>query len=232
MLETENPDNAMVRRTMKRGMIRLVISSLLVISMLSPLEPIDYLFAALSSDLNVAPMVLVMVSDVLLLIAGYWLASSLNMFLFVGGSFSKFLGRASSRLSSMNMSVNRKGLVTLSAAVLIIVLWYVPPILEAALLQFELHILMHMSLLLAGVLIFLGFERLSPNMRLFSYLLGCKGMAIFGAYLLISPTMFYGSFPYPEQAEAGAAMVAMCFASDATIIPFWLRRYFSREKPV
>jgi hypothetical protein len=232
VLEMGNPDNAMVRRAMMGGMIRLVISSLLVISMLSPAEPIDYLFAALSSDLNVPPMVLVMISDVLLLIAGYWLASSLNISLFVGSSFSKGVRVVYSRLSSINVSVNRKGLVTLGGAILIIAFWYVPPILEAALLQFELHILMHMSLLLAGVLIFLGFERLSPNMRVLSYLLGCKGMAVFGAYLLVSPTLLYGSFPYPEQAEAGAAMVAMCLASDATIIPFWLRRYFNRQNPL
>jgi len=213
---------------MMRGMFLLVVSSIVIIAMLSPLEPIDYLFAALSA-LNVAPLVLVMVSDILLLIAGYWLASSFNIFLSVGSSLSESLGRAYSQLSSLNRFVNKKGLVSLSAAILIIALWYVPTILEAALLHFELHILMHMSLLFAGSLIFVGFERISPNMRLLSYLLGCKGMAIFGAYLLVSPAVLYGSFPYPEQAEAGAAMVAMCFASDATIIPFWLRRYFGRQ---
>jgi cytochrome c oxidase assembly factor CtaG len=205
------------------------MSSILVILMLSPLEPIDFLFAALAA-LNVAPMVLVMVSDILLLIAGYWLASSFSTFLSVGSSMSHFLGRALFRLSSLNRSVNKKGLVSLIAAISIISLWYVPTILEAALLQFELHLLMHMSLLFAGGLIFVGFQRLSPNMRLLSYLLGCKGMAVFGAYLLVSGSVLYGSFPYPEQAEAGAAMVAMCMASDATIIPLWLRRYFSRQE--
>ena len=215
---------------MTRGMILLVMSSMLVVSMLSPLEPIDYIFAALSSSLNVSPMVLIMVSDVLLLIAGYFLASSLNIFLEMGSSLSKILGHAYSRLSSLNRSINRKGLISLTAAILMIAFWYIPAILEAALLQFQLHILMHMSLLFAGILVFVGFKRLSPNMRILSYLLGCKGMAIFGAYLLISPVVLYGSFPYPEQAEAGAAMVAMCVASDATIIPLWLRRYFRGAK--
>jgi hypothetical protein len=88
---------------------------------------------------------------------------------------------------------------------------------------------MHTSMLFAGLLIYAGFRMLSPNMRLFTYLLGCKGMAIFGAYLLVSPIVVYGSYPFYEQAEAGAAMVAMCVASDATIIPIWLRRYFSKE---
>jgi len=219
--------HVMVRRTMSRGMLLLVLSSTLIISMLTPLEPIDYLFAALSTSLDVAPFALIMVSDILLLIAGYWLAGSLNAFLSAGSLLSHFLARSYSRLSRVNRSLNRKGLISLSVAMLIIAVWYVPAVLNAVLLQFGLHVLMHVSLLFAGSLIFVGFRRLSSNMRLLSYLLGCKGMAIFGAYLLVSPVALYSYFPYPEQAEAGAAMVAMCIASDATIIPLWLKRFFS-----
>jgi len=142
---------------------------------------------------------------------------------------SDFLARVYSGLALVNRSLNRKGLVTLSVALLIIALWYVPAILSAVLLQFSLHLLMHESLLFAGGLIFVGFRRLSSNWRLLSYLLGCKGMAIFGAYLLVSPAVLYSYFPYYEQAQAGAAMVAMCVASDATIIPLWLKRYFSGQ---
>jgi cytochrome c oxidase assembly factor CtaG len=212
---------------MSRGMVLLVLSLAVVISMLTPLEPIDYLFAFLSASLKVAPLGLIMISDVLLLIAGYWLASSLNMFLAAGSFLSVFLARVNSLFGRLNKSYNRKGLLSLSVALLTIAVWYVPAILNAVLLQFKLHVLMHVSLLFAGVLIFVGFRQLSLGMRLLSYLLGCKGMAIFGAYLLVSPVALYSYFPYPQQAEAGAAMVAMCVASDATIIPLWLRRYFS-----
>jgi hypothetical protein len=214
---------------MTRAMLLLVLSSAVIISMLTPLEPMDYLFSALSTQLGVAPLGLIMISDVLLLISGYLLSSSLHAFLTVGSSLSNFLASVYSRLSRMNRSLNKKGLLSLTAALLIIALWYVPAILNAALLQFETHLFMHVSLLFAGVLIFIGFKRLSPNMRLASYLLGCKAMAVFGAYLLVSPAVLYNYFPYYEQAEAGAAMVAMCVASDATIIPLWLRRYFKGQ---
>jgi cytochrome c oxidase assembly factor CtaG len=228
-LEVENSQNAMVRRTMNRGMVLLVLSLAVIISMLTPLEPIDYLFVFLSASLNVAPLGLIMISDVLLLVAGYWLASSFNAFLFAGSFLSNFLAGVGSLFSRFNKSLNRKGLVSLSVALLTIAVWYVPAVLNAVLLQFGLHVLMHVSLLFAGVLIYVGFRQLSLGMRLLSYLLGCKGMAIFGAYLLVSPVALYSYFPYPQQAEAGAAMVAMCVASDATIIPLWLHRYFSGE---
>ena len=114
-------------------------------------------------------------------------------------------------------------------ATAIIVFWHIPAILDAALLSYTVHLTMHASVFLAGLLIYVGSRWLSPNMRLLTYLLGCKGMAVFGAYLLVSPIVVYGSYPFYEQAEAGAAMVAMCVASDATIIPIWLKRYFSKQ---
>jgi cytochrome c oxidase assembly factor CtaG len=220
---------AVVRRLMLRGMILVVLSSTLVILMLTPLEPIDLLYFALSSGLNVAPEVLLMVSDILLLLAGFFIAASLRIFLSVGRLMSSRLMRLSAFLGSVNRGVNRRGLPSLAAAGLIIAFWQMPSILDSALLDFGLHWIMHVSIFFAGVLVYTGFTRLTLGMRLLTYLLGCKAMLILGAYLLVSPVVVYGSYPYPEQLEAGTAMIAMCLASDATIIPLWVRRYFSKH---
>ena len=171
-----------------------------------------------------------MVIDLLLLLAGYWLASSLHTFVSITRRLSSSAATIVSRLSSLNKLLNKRGLTSLVLALAIIVFWHVPAMLDAALLSYRLHLIMHASVLLAGCLIYVGFKMLSPNMRLLAYLLGCKGMAIFGAFLLVSPIAVYGSYPYFEQAEAGAAMVAMCIASDATIVPIWLKRYFSKKE--
>jgi cytochrome c oxidase assembly factor CtaG len=170
-----------------------------------------------------------MLSDILLLLAGFFGAASLRIFLSVGRRMSRKLMEASSFLASSNRMVNRGGLPSLIAAALIIGLWQVPVILDAALLNYELHWIMHVSLFFAGVLIYVGFTRLTMGMRLLTYLLGCKAMLILGAYLLVSPVAVYGTYPYPEQLEAGTAMIAMCLASDATLIPLWVKRYFSKH---
>jgi len=214
---------------MVRGMVLLLLSSILILAMLTPLEPIDLLYFGMSSWLGVAPEVLLMVSDLLLLLAGFLIAASLRTFLAAGRLVSNKLMSASSFLGSVNRVVNRRGLPSLIVAALIIGFWHVPSILDAALLQYELHWVMHVSIFFAGVLIYVGFTRLTLGMRLLTYLLGCKAMLIFGAYLLVSPIAVYGSYPYPEQLEAGAAMVAMCLASDVTIIPLWVKRYFSKH---
>ena len=210
-------------------MLVLLLSSILILAMLTPLEPIDFLYFELSSGLNVAPEVLLMVSDILLLLAGFLIAVSFRIFLSAGRMLSNKLMSASSLLGWVNRVVNRKGLPSLMGAAIILVFWHVPSVLDAALLQYELHWVMHVSVFFAGVLVYVGFTRLTLGMRLLAYLLGCKAMLIFGAYLLVSPIAVYGSYPYAEQLEAGTAMVAMCLASDVTIIPLWVRRYFSKN---
>ncbi len=215
------------RRFTVRGMVLLFLSSVLILTMLTPLEPIDLLYYALSSGLGVAPEVMLMVSDILLLLAGFLIAASLRAFLYAGRLMSKSFMGACSTLAMINRAVNRKGLPSLLAAGLMLAFWHVPSILDAALLSYELHWVMHVSIFFAGVLIYLGFTRLTLGMRLLTYLLGCKAMLILGAYLLVSPIAVYGTYPYPEQLEAGTAMVAMCLASDVTIIPLWARRYFT-----
>jgi cytochrome c oxidase assembly factor CtaG len=218
--------DSMLKRVIVRGTILLSLSLVLIALTFPPLEAIDYIFYLLQSDFNVAPEVFLMIIDLLLLLAGYWLASALYSFLFVGRMFSVSLASVCSHLGSLNKALNTRGLVSLTLAGLIIVFWHVPTILDAALLSFQLHLIMHASTFFAGILIYAGFRMLSPNMRLLTYLLGCKGMAIFGAILVVSPVVVYGSYPFYEQAEAGAAMIAMCVASDATVIPIWLKRYF------
>ncbi|HUK51579.1 MAG TPA: cytochrome c oxidase assembly protein [Terriglobales bacterium] len=221
--------NAPVRRVLFHGLILLVLSLVLIVSLFPPLESMDYVFYLLTSTLKVAPESLLMIIDLLLLLAGYWLAGSLYLLLSTGRLFSNFLLETWTRISRINRIFNRRGLVSLVLVGGIIVFWHLPMFMDAALLSYELHLVMHASTLFAGVLVFVGFRTLSPNQRLLTYLLGCKGMAIFGAYLCVAPIVVYGSYPFYEQAQAGAAMVAMCVASDATIIPIWLRRYFSKE---
>lgn len=217
------------RPVLLRGMVFLVISSALIVAMLTPLEPIDLLYFTLSSWLGVAPEVLLMVSDILLLTAGFLIAASFRVLLSVGRLMSSRLMLASERLASVNRTLNWKGLPALITAGVVLVFWHIPSVLDVALLSFDLHWVMHVSIFFAGVLVYVGFTRLTLGWRLLAYLLGCKGMLILGAYLLVSPVAVYGNYPYPEQLEAGAAMVGMCLASDVTIIPLWARRYFSQH---
>lgn len=216
-------------RKLTQSIIALVLSSVLIISMFPPLEFIDYVFWVLSTYFNVAPEVFIMFSAVLLLLAGFLLAYSLHMFLSVGASLSDFFASLSSSLGSLN-SLNKRGVTALAAASLLIVYWHVPLILDAALLQFRLHVIMNMSLLSAGFLIFIGASRLNGRARMVTATFGHMAMGIFGVYLLVTSgyNQFYSVYPLSQQVQFGLVMVIMMFAFEGVLVPCWLYRYFTR----
>jgi len=220
-------------RTLTQGVVALVLSSALIISMFPPLELIDYVFWAVSTNLDVAPELFIMVSAMLLLLAGGLLAFSLHAFLSVGKSRSDLLTHLSSSLDSLNVLLNKSGAPALVAAALLIVYWHVPQILDAALLQFRSHLIMNTSLLLSGVLIFLGGYRLSDTMRKMVAILGHMAMGIFGVYLLVTSgyNRFYVIYPIDQQAQLGLLMVIMMFVFDGLFVPYWLYRLFAAPNP-
>jgi cytochrome c oxidase assembly factor CtaG len=169
------------------------------------------------------------VQHMLLIVAGFMVAQGLDRLILVIGVFKESVSKAYSALLRLNVKFNRRGLLAFTTGALILVYWHFPSNFNTALANESIHGEMHVSLLIAGSLFFVGFKLLTPNMRILTYIAGCKAMQIFGACLIVSPVMIYGSFPQPEQVEAGAAMVGMCIASDAVILPVWLRRLFMRS---
>lgn len=168
------------------------------------------------------------VQHMLLIVAGFIVAQGLDRLILVIGVYKESVAKAYSALLRLSVKFNRRGWLAFTTGTLLVVYWHLPSNFSAALANEAVHGEMHISMLVAGSLFFVGFKLLTPNMRILTYIAGCKSMQIFGAYLIVSPVMIYGSFPQPEQVEAGAAMVGMCIASDAVVLPVWLRRLFMR----
>ena len=190
--------------------------------MFPPLELIDYLYWALAMNFNVAPEVFIMFSDLLLLFTGVMVAYS----------FQKLMSdEMVSELSSLNYKLNKGGAPTLTVAVLIIIYWHIPTVLDSALLNFRLHVFMHMSFLVAGILIFIGAGFLSGRTRKMVAILSCKAMGIFGVFLLVTSgtgyNRFYSVYPITQQAQFGLAMMIMMFVFEGLLVPYWLFKYFT-----
>jgi len=220
-------------RALTLGAVSLILGAALVVSMFPPLELIDYVFWALSTNFEVAPELFIMVSAMLLLLAGGLLAFSLHAFLSARKSRSDLLTHLSSSLDSLNVLLNKSGAPALAAAALLIVYWHIPRILDAALLQFRSHLIMNASLLLAGVLIFVGGCRLSDTMRKMVAIFGHMAMGIFGVYLLVTSgyNRFYAIYPIDQQAQLGLLMMIMMFVFDGLFVPYWLYRLFTTPSP-
>jgi len=208
-----------------RIIVALLLSLVLILSLFPPLELIDYLYWVFSMGFNVAPEVFIMFSDLLLLLAGFLLVYSLRGILLTRLWVSDI--RSSFR------KINRQGIPSLIAASAIIVYWHVPIVLDSALLNFPLHVIMHLSLFVAGGLIFLGASLLTDRTRKIMSILGCKAMGIFGVFLLVTSgggyNRFYSVYPLNQQAQFGLSMMVMMFVFEGFLVPYWLHQYFSHE---
>jgi cytochrome c oxidase assembly factor CtaG len=204
----------------KRGLVEVAVGVGIIIFLTLP--QLDEIF-----DSNL--VLHLAVQHMFLIVGGFVAAQGLDRLVLVVGAFKESVARAYTELLRVNVRFNRRGVLAFVVGGLVVVYSHLPSSFNAALTSEVVHAEMHVALIVAGSLFFVGFKLLTPNMRLLTYILGCKAMSVFGAYLLVSPFVIYGSFPYPEQAQAGTAMIAMCVASDATIIPLWLKRFFSKK---
>jgi len=208
-----------------RASVALLLSVVLILSLFPPLELIDYFYWSFTLDFNVAPEVFIMFSDLLLLLAGFLLAYSLREVLSTRPLMSD--------ISYSFYRMNKRGMPSLIAAALIIIYWHVPNILDSALLNFPLHVIMHFSLLVAGSLIFFGARLLTDRTRKIMSILGCKAMGIFGVFLLVTSgggySRFYSVYPLSQQAQFGLSMMIMMFVFEGFLVPYWLYQYFNHD---
>jgi len=208
-----------------RATLGFLLSLVLILSLFPPLELIDYVYWSFSLGFNIGPEVFIMFSDLLLLLAGFLLAYSLSESLSTGA----WIAEIQDSLHGMN----RQGIPSLIVAAAIIVYWHVPFVLDSALLNFPLHVIMHLSLLIAGILIFISASRLTDRTRKIMSILGCKAMGIFGVFLLVTSgsgySRFYSVYPLSQQAQFGLSMMVMMFVFEGFLVPYWLYQYFTRE---
>jgi len=216
--------------SVKCGMISLILSACLVISVFAPTEPIDYLFLWLSSTFGLVPEAFILLSDLLMLCAGVLSAYSVHSLLSVAERLSPGLAY-SSKLGDIGTRFKVDGRLSLVAAAVIVVYWHVPASLDATVLSYPLHLLMNEMMFFAGFLMWVGGSRLSDRTRHFATILGCKAMGIFGIYLLVTSgySRFYDVYPLVQQTQLGLLMVVLMFSFEAVFIPWWLYAYFTKH---
>jgi cytochrome c oxidase assembly factor CtaG len=122
-------------------------------------------------------------------------------------------------------------MVTFVVAALLTAYWHIPATFDVAVLNEDIHILMHFTFTVVGGLLFIGSGLLTGRMRHALLLVPGKAMGLFGAFLMFTTMYVYPVYPSTEQAEAGLVMVVMMLVMDLTIVPYWLYRYFGNPPP-
>ncbi len=160
------------------------------------------------------------------LAGGFLIASGADLLILGGSKFSKQVTSAYARLMRLNVKVNPRGMTTFVIAALLTAYWHIPANFDAAVLNNNIHIMMHFTFTIVGGLLSIGSGLLTGRMRNILLLVPGKAMGIFGAFLLFTTLYVYPVYPVPEQVTAGLVMVVMMLVMDLTILPYWLYKYF------
>ncbi|MGD0177158.1 MAG: cytochrome c oxidase assembly protein [Candidatus Bathyarchaeia archaeon] len=201
-----------------RGVIAISVASTMILSMLTTLS--TYLESTLILHMVAEPFIYVA--------AGFLLAYGLHSLLFVASPFHKKIKEIYRRLLNANSVFNRWGVFTFIIVCLLTAYWYLPVNFDAAVLNGLAHYEMHITLLVAGALVYGGSRGLTKGARRIAPIIVGKALGLYGVILLLTPTNIYSVYAASEQAEAGVVMVVLMLVLDLTVLPLWLYNYFGR----
>jgi hypothetical protein len=88
---------------------------------------------------------------------------------------------------------------------------------------------MHLALLFAGGLIFVGSQFLSRNVKMLVPVIAGKAVGLYGMFLLLIPAQLYVLYPLNEQATTGVTLLVLMLVLDFTLVPAWLYSYFGKS---
>lgn len=173
-----------------------------------------------------------MIVHFLFIAVGFFFAYSAYSLIEVAPQFSYKASRARDLVNRANLSANIVTILMFAAAASLIAFWYLPAQFDAAALNVNVHVEMHMTLLSAGGLIFVGSHFLSKRLKLIAPLIVGKAMGLYGMFLLLTPFDVYAVYPVYEQAYTGVVLLILMLVLDFTVMPIWLYNYFGKTTAV
>ena len=203
------------------GLLAIAASFILLSSMLS----------SLGGLLEATLVTHMVVQHLFFLAAGVLLGYGITSLILVGSRLSTKVSRAYALMLKANLAVNKFGVLTFLVAAALIAYWYMPAEFDAATVAANIHLEMHITLFLAGGLIFVGSTFFSKRVKLIAPVVVGKVIGLYGAFLVLTPITIYAAYPAYEQTEAGIVMLFIMLGLDFTIVPIWLYGYFGKNPP-
>ena len=160
--------------------------------------------------------------------AGFLFAYGVNSMIWVRSKLSISVCRVYNSMQTFNSWVNRRGLAAFVAAGILIAYWYFPSNFDAAVISERIHVVMHLTFLLAGSLIYGGAKMLPKRTQRIAPIVVGKTMGLAGVLLLLATMQLYTVYPLAQQVDAGVVLVFAMLILDFTLVPLWLYNYFGR----
>lgn len=200
------------------GVIAICIAFTMLLSMLTPLS--TYLESTLTLHM--------IAGHFIYLAAGFLLMYGLHSLTFVASRFHTTIEEIYQQLLKANFIFNRWGAAIFIMASLLTAYWYLPANFDAAVANGTAHYEMHIALVLAGALVYIGSRGLTKDARRIAPIIAGKAMGLYGVIMLLTPMYIYTAYPATEQVEAGVVLVVLMLVLDLTVLPIWLYNYFGK----
>lgn len=174
-----------------------------------------------------------MIAQHLLFMAvGFLFAYAVYSLIEVAPQFSRKASAARDFVNRVNLSANMVSVLMFAAAASLIALWCLPGQFDAAVLNVNVLVEMHVTFLSVGGLIFVGSRFLSRRVKLIAFLIVGKAMGLYGMFLLLTPFDVYAVYPIYEQTYTGVVFLMLMLVLDFTVMPLWLYNYFGKTTAV
>jgi len=203
----------------RRGLIASVVASALVLATSTSI-------GAFLENILAAHMV---VQQLIFLLAGFLYGYGLALTFLVASRLFGKVSHIRALFHRINLAINKRGILAFFIAVVLTVYWYVPKNFDDAALSESAHLEMRFSLLMAGILIFIGSRMLTKWMQQIAPIVAGKALGLFGMILILSPVNFYHVYPISQQSIAGVMLLVIMLLIDFTVAPVWLYRYFGKS---
>jgi len=204
--------------TIRRASVAIVIASLVTFGMSTSL-------GSLSQSTLALHMIIGHFAFILIGFLGAYASTSL---LTVGSLLSKRISQIRKMFQRLNRVGNRGGIATFVSAAALIAYWNIPSTFDAAVVIELAHLQMHLTLAVAGGLIFVGSTCLRKRARQIAPIIAGKIMGLYGVFLVLTPVNLYTVYSYYDQTIAGVSLITAMLLMDFTIVPVWLYNYFGR----
>lgn len=211
------------------SILRLSIGISAVILMLSP--PLERLEAQSLLYHMVIEHILYIISGILIALAVEGLVIGSLMSSKTSGNQS-ILSAFYQKLLRVNYQYNPGGIVGIGSAAGLVIFWHLPSNFDIATLDQFYHILMHLSLSIAGTLIFTSLRVISRVRSILVLIAAGKVIGITGFVLASSESQIYLTYVLSQHGEAGMAMIVMMMMIDVISVPYLMRILIRKDPPV
>ena len=173
----------------------------------------------------------IMIEHILYLSTGFLFASGtdsvIKSFKYSSSNYQRQILQYYSRYLVLNNRFNPFGMITGLLFLISLFYWHIPSNFDSAVVDLNLHMTMHFSMILSGIFLYSSFKMISRIQSLIFILSIDKTMGVLGFFLASGNSQIYQTYPLSVQMTSGFWMIFMMVGIDLICILLILKTFFT-----